>query len=269
MAFSVLMSLYCKEKPAYLQACLESLCTQTLPADEIIMVFDGVLPEELESVVQHYQSLLPIHIVRLSHNMGLGRALNHGLQHCSYPWVCRMDTDDIALPDRFEKQINYLTTHPDTILVGGQIAEFDIHPQQIQHHRRVPQSYHDIIRFARWRNPFNHMTVAYSKEAVLAVGAYQHHQGMEDYNLWLRLLATQKICINLADTLVLARTGQAMLARRRGWDYVVSEWQLFCLKKKLHFQAALPAFYCFLIRSLPRLFPVSLLNFIYLRLRQK
>ena len=101
MKFSVLMSLYHNEAPAHLHACLASLAAQTLPADDIVLVYDGELPVALEAVVQSFQAALPLHIVRLPHNVGLGHALNQGLPHCRHEWVMRMDTDDICLPQRF------------------------------------------------------------------------------------------------------------------------------------------------------------------------
>ena len=269
MKFSVLMSLYRNEAPAHLHACLASLAAQTLPADDIVLVYDGALPAALEAVVQSFQAALPLQIVRLPHNVGLGRALNQGLPHCRHEWVMRMDTDDICLPQRFAQQCTHIQAHPDLDLLGGQIAEFEQQPQQQQHSRQVPLSHDEICRFARRRNPFNHMAVAYRKVAVAAAGGYHHHLYMEDYNLWLRMLAAGARSANLPHTLVLARTGQAMLLRRRGRVYVASEWQLARLKHRLHFQAALPALYYFALRALPRLLPAGLLGHVYRILRRR
>jgi len=112
MNFSVLLSLYVKEKPQFLRECLESLKNQTLPATEIVMVYDGAITTELEEVVTQFITILPIKIIRLPQNVGLGKALNEGLKHCSYNWVFRMDSDDICLPNRFEKQVIFITQHP-------------------------------------------------------------------------------------------------------------------------------------------------------------
>lgn len=263
MKFSVLMSLYVREQPEFLRECLASLAAQSLAADEIVLVFDGAVTPQLEAVVQDFQAALPLKIVRLPENVGLGRALNHGLQACSHEWVFRMDTDDIAVPDRFARQCAYLEAHPETALLGGQIAEFVDRPDAVHTCRKVPQTAAEIHRFARTRNPFNHMTVAYTQTAVRAAGGYHHHFVMEDYNLWLRMLAGGVCAANLADVLVYARTGAGMLARRRGWAYVQSEWQLYRLKRKLGIQAALPALYCAVLRSLPRLLPERALGLVY------
>lgn len=263
MAFSVLMSLYHKEQADFLRACLQSLTEQTLLADEVVMVFDGALPESLQQVVADFQAALPLKIVRLPENVGLGKALNAGLAACSHQWVFRMDTDDIALPTRFAMQWAFIESHPHIALLGGQIAEFTHQPDDAYAHRSVPETLPEILAFAKKRNPFNHMTVAYRQDAVQQAGGYQHHLYMEDYNLWLRMLAQNVQAANLADVLVYARTGAGMLARRRGWAYVKSEWQLCCLKQQLHLQSFGKAWTSFFVRALPRMLPEKIVATIY------
>ena len=113
--FSVLLSVYKKEHPTYLKQSLDSLFAQTLPPDEIVLVKDGPLTPELEAVVTEYQSRYPmLKVVPLPQNQGLGKALNEGLKHCSYELVARMDTDDIAKPERFERQMQVFREHPET-----------------------------------------------------------------------------------------------------------------------------------------------------------
>ncbi|ULJ68755.1 glycosyltransferase [Wielerella bovis] len=267
--FSVLLSLYHQEQPENLRQCLTSLREQTVRADEIIIVFDGTISPELENIVHDFQAALPIHIFRLPHNVGLGKALNIGIQHCTHEWIFRMDTDDIAVANRFALQTEFLAQHPHVQLLGGQISEFDdAQPNKQPENRIVPQTHDEIIQFSKKRNPFNHMTVAYRKTAVQAAGGYQHHWYMEDYNLWLRMLANGVQAANLPDILVHARTGAAMLQRRRGWQYMVSEWQLCSLKRRLNVQNHASALYYFILRTLPRLLPTSCLKFAYRLLRK-
>ena len=83
-----------------------------------------LLRPELESIVTQYSAILPIKIVRLPENVGLGKALNEGMKHCSYDWVFRMDTDDICLPDRFEKQIEFIQKHPNVFCVVDILRSF-------------------------------------------------------------------------------------------------------------------------------------------------
>lgn len=261
MKFSVLMSLYIKENPIFLTQCFESLVKQTLPANEIVVVFDGVITPELEQVVQKFSAILPLVIIRLPQNQGLGKALNIGLTHCTHHWVFRMDTDDICLPDRFEKQIKFIQANPSTVIVGGQIAEFGQHINDIISYRRVPTTHQAIVKFTAQRCPFNHMTVAYQKEIVLANGGYEDLQ--EDYYLWIKLIALGTPVANLDEVLVYARVGNGMVARRRGLAQAKAEWRLFLLKRKLKLQHTLAGLATFALRAVPRLLPISLLRLLY------
>lgn len=268
MPFSVLMSVYAKEHPEYLSTCFDSLCCQTLLADEIVLVVDGPIGAQLQAVIDEYRERLPLEILPLSENVGLGRALNYGLQHCCHEWVFRMDTDDICVPERFAIQMNWIQAHSDTALVGGQVTEFTHTPRLDDKVKRVPVAHDEILAYAARRNPFNHMAVAYKKSVVLAVGGYQHHLGMEDYNLWLRILAAGYLTYNLPEILVQVRAGKEMHLRRRGLGYIGSEWQLAQLKHRLGFQAAWQAVCYFILRSSCRLLPVAAVGWLYRFLRR-
>lgn len=267
--FSVLISLYSKENPQYFYECMESISNQVINPHEVIIVFDGLIGNELENIVQKFSTILPIKVVRLPENIGLGKALNEGLKHCSNEWVFRMDTDDICLAHRFEKQLAYIEANPDVVLLGGQVKEFDerfVHEVGI---KDVPLDLEAIKKFALVRNPFNHMTVAYKKSIIEQVGGYQHHLYMEDYNLWLRVISKGYKVSNLPDVLVNVRAGNAMYARRKGIEYIRSEFQLAKLKIALQLQSSFLAYaYCF-IRVLPRLLPKRLLGRIYQQLRKR
>ena len=268
MNFSVLLSLYRKEKPKFLKECLESLKVQSLQASEIVMVFDGVVTHELEEMVMQYTSILPIKIIRLPKNVGLGKALNEGLKHCSYNWIFRMDTDDICLPKRFEKQVEFIKQNSDVVLFSGHIAEFSDDKTIITGYRKVPIGDKNIRKYALLRSPFNHMTVAFRKDIIEAVGGYQHHLFLEDYNLWLRVIAQEYEVGNIDEVLLLARAGSNMVARRRGMNYIKGEWKLFNLKRKLKLQNIFSGFFIFLLRVIPRMLPTGILKALYKYLRK-
>ena len=115
LLFSVLFSLYHKETPSNLRSSLDSIFAQTLKPNEVVLMEDGPLTDNLYQVVEEYLVLYPsiFKVVKLPQNVGLGRALNEGLKYCSYELVARMDTDDIAKPNRFEKQVTLFKAHPD------------------------------------------------------------------------------------------------------------------------------------------------------------
>lgn len=263
MNFSVLMSLYYKEKPEYLTQCFKSLAEQTLPATEIVLVYDGAIPQALQDCVAEWQTRLPIKIVPLPENVGLGKALNAGMAECSNEWVFRMDTDDLCVADRFAKQVAYIEAHPEVAMVGGQIEEFDTDNPNVTSIRRVPVEDADIKKMAPVRCPFNHMALAYKKSAIQAVGGYQHHLFLEDYNLWLRFLSAGYITHNLPDILIKMRAGQGMYNRRRGLQYFKSEWKLAKLKIKLGMQNPLSALAVFAVRAFTRVLPGKILGKIY------
>ncbi|TNV18996.1 glycosyltransferase [Buttiauxella sp. B2] len=268
MKFSVLMSLYHKESAANLDDCLLSLYNQTLTIPEVICVYDGPVSKELDDIVMKWASKLPIKTVKLDRNVGLGNALNEGLKHCSYDFVARMDTDDICVETRFSEQIAYLEKNPQTAILGSNTLEFESDENIITSSRIVPSSSQDIVKYASLKNPFNHMSVIFNKNTIISVGGYRHHYLMEDYNLWLRVLATSCQVANIESYLVKVRAGDGMIARRRGLLYIKSEYQLAYLKYKLKFQSLPISLTYFFIRSLPRLLPVPLLRYLYKKSRR-
>ncbi|HCT5819430.1 glycosyltransferase [Citrobacter sedlakii] len=269
MHFSVLMSLYIREKAENLHHCLQSLYNQTLHADEIVLVYDGPISEDLENVVNHWMTYLPINIVKLKENVGLGQALNCGLAQCKHDIVARMDTDDICHSDRFMKQIDFLSNNKDVAILGSYIEEFDASPDNIISKRVVPINHQDIEKQIKKQNPFNHMSVVFSKSKVIQVGGYQHHYLMEDYNLWLRLLTSNVKAANLPSVLVYVRAGKDMINRRSGWRYISSEYHLARLKRSLGYQNIISSYAYFVLRSAPRLFPLFLLKMTYHLIRKK
>lgn len=268
MNFSVLLSLYNKEQATHLTECLQSIDEQSLKADEIVIVFDGPVNQELSDVVARWCEILPIKILALPYNVGLGQALNQGLEICQNEIIFRMDTDDICVKDRFMTQISKLANDDALMLIGGHIDEYDETFSVHLGKRVVPTDFDAIKKTAKFKNPFNHMTVAFRKIAVLSVGGYQHHAFMEDYNLWLRMIAAGFKVENIDAVLVKARAGTSMLLRRRGFEYIKSEVLLFKLKRKLRLQFLPLNVLTLILRTIPRVFPPSLLRSFYKLLRK-
>ena len=219
--FSVLMSLYIKEKPEYFAECMESVLSQTVLPDEIVIVKDGPLTDELESVLERYVIASPqlYTIVPLETNQGLGLALAEGILHCRNELVARMDTDDVCRKDRFELQLKEFEKDPDLDICGSHILEFDGSIDNVLSKRIVPINDVGIKAYQKRRDSFNHMTVMYKKEAVLKAGNYQSCLLMEDTLLWVNMMLSGATCANVDDYLVYARTGNAMIDRRGGWSY--------------------------------------------------
>ena len=264
--FSILVSIYHKELPEHFNACMESIWDhQTLKPSEIILVEDGPLTHELDLVIWEWKEKLGevLKITKLTQNVGTGKAKNIGLEQCTYEIVCIVDTDDISVTYRFEKQINELMLDPELVILGGQITEFIENIDSPSGMRRVPLKNLELCDYAKRQSPFNNMTIAYRKTKIIEVGGYQHHLWMEDYNLFLRVIARGYKIQNLPDVLVYARIDNGMHARRKGYEYIKSEKQLLNLKKELKLQSPIHANMLFLIRSAFRLIPSSILGKFY------
>ena len=264
--FSVLISIYYKEKPEHFDACMKSIWDQqTLKPTEIILVEDGPLTVELYESISLWQERLQqtLRVIKLEENVGTGKAKNIGLQHCQYEIVSIVDTDDISVSDRFEKQMQCFEADGDLVILGGQINEFVDDISSPSGMRVVPLDNQALRHYAKKQSPFNNMTISYRKSKILEVGGYQHHLWMEDYNLFLRVIAKGYKIQNLADVLVYARIDNGMHARRKGLEYIKSEKQLLNLKKQLKLQNPIHANMLFLVRSVFRLMPSSLLGKIY------
>ena len=266
MLFSALISIYYKEIPEHFNTCMQSIWnSQTLKPSEIILIEDGPLTFELDQVIIQWQKTLGdvLKVKKLVENVGTGKAKNVGLLECSYDIVCIVDTDDISVPKRFEYQIAFLNANKDVTILGGQIQEFTESIEKPSGVREVPENHIDILKFSQRKSPFNNMTIAYRKSHILEVGGYQHHLWMEDYNLFLRVIAKGYKVHNLNEILVYARIDNGMHARRKGLEYIKSEKQLLDLKKQLKLQNPIYANILFIIRSGFRLMPSSLLGKIY------
>lgn len=218
---SVLMSVYFKETPNNLKTAIESIVEQTYLPDEFIIVKDGLLTKELDSLLSEYDTNYEwIKVIQLDKNVGLGRALNQGLIHCRNEYVARMDSDDYSFPYRFQQQIEFISKHPDCDVVGGNIVEFDNDSGEDISLRRVPTTSDEIKQYLKKRNPMNHVSVVFKKSSVLDCGGYIDCPYFEDYYLWARMLKKQKKLVNINIEMVRVRAGLSMSNRRGNIKYI-------------------------------------------------
>lgn len=220
--YSVLMAVYHGEKAEYFRLSTQSMLTQTAPTDDFVLICDGPLTPELDQVVEElirdHSDVLQV--IRLDANHGLAYALNVGLRTCKNDLVARMDSDDIALANRCELQLQTFREDPELAIVGGAIDEFEGTPFNVITHKGMPESHQDVVRYAKIRNPFNHPTVMFRKSAVLAVGSYPERMLHEDYALWSNLILAGYKVRNLPQTLCFMRVDAGMHERRGGYPYL-------------------------------------------------
>ncbi len=263
MKLSVLMPVYARDESCHLERALESLCQQTMPATEVVVVEDGPIGVSLQSVIEEYSMRLPVVRVKLPKNEGLGTALSTGLSHCTAELIARMDADDICLPIRFETQAGFLAAHEEIDVLGSAIAEFDNDISKIEAVRRLPRECEKVAEFAKTRNPLNHMTVMFRKTKVLQSGGYQTARGFEDYHLWARMLMMGCRLHNLSEVLVLARCGAGMQSRRGGLRYAYQDVRFQLYLRKIGYITGLQCLRNILLRAPIRLLPGSFRGAIY------
>lgn len=265
--FSVLLSIYHKEKAEFLNEALNSIVCQTLKPDEIIIVEDGPLTDELNKVLDKFESENKcIRRVPLKVNMGLGKALNEGFKYCSNDLVARMDTDDIAFPDRFEKQVKFMNEHPEIDACSSWIDEFVGKKENIISVKKLPETHEEIIKFAKHRCPLNHPAVIYRKKAVIDAGGYEGFP--EDYMLWVRMLMNGSKFHNLQESLLYFRFSPEVIKRRGGWKYAKNDFKTQLTFYRTGFIGLGTFIYNVSVRIMVRLIPNSFRIRIYKLLRK-
>jgi len=263
--FSVLMSIYYKEKPEYFNRCMHSIWNeQTIKPNEIVLVLDGKLTDDLYKVINYWKDKLGslFKVIPQNKNLGLGEALNIGLKNCSYELIARMDTDDIATPKRFEKQLEVLK-NKDIDICSSWVSEFSIDENIILSYRKVPEKHQEIIEFAKKRNPLNHPAVMYKKAVVLRVGGYKHMLWFEDYYLWVRMILNGARFYNIQEPLVNMRADFNQLSRRSGIRYAKEEAKFLKELKNIQFINEKEYFNNLLLRASIRLAPKFIIKRIY------
>lgn len=217
--YSVLTSVYCKENVEYLKASIESILKQTIPTNDYVIVKDGHLTDELDEVIREYEKKYDnIHVIDIPENVGLGAALNIGLKECKNELVARMDTDDIALENRCEIQLEEFKNDLELDIVGSYMYEFINDPNKIVATKKVPLTHKEIYEFGKRRNPFNHTTVMYKKSTLLKFGGYSNMRRGQDIELFTRLLYKGCKAKNIDKPLVKFRTNENMHKRRKSWE---------------------------------------------------
>ena len=232
-AYSVLMSVYAGEKPEYLRESLESMYSQTYPAADFVLVCDGKLTEKLDETVKEYEDKYPdtFHTVRLEKKRGVGECANIGIDACKSEYIVKMDSDDIALPQRCEKQLSLKRDKPQLDMCGAYIEEFDTDTGEEIAVKKTPVENEQIHRYARRRNPFNNQTLVFKKSFAMKIGGYDTVKRCEDYDFVVRMLQNGAVGENIPEVLVRYRVSKHNYERRRNWantrSFISVRWRIF------------------------------------------
>ena len=269
--YSILMSVYYKEKPEYFRAAIQSMIDQTKKSNDFVIVCDGPLTDELEKVLLWAKDTLRegLQIVRLSQNCGLGSALNAGLERVKNELVARMDSDDVSLENRCEMQLNAFEEHPEISVMSGTVEEFTDNVENITARRVLPEKHAEILAFSKMRNPFNHPCVMFKKSAVERAGGYQDMHFLEDYYLWVRMLLNGEKGMNLKIPLLRMRAGFDMYRRRGGVKYAVMQIRLFSFMRKNGMISRMQFLKNACVRICSALIPARVRQYLFIKLLRK
>ena len=254
--YSVLMSVYGGDNAAHFATALDSILNQTMPSDDIVLTIDGPIDGDIRDTIERYISNNPqIHPVWFPKNIGLGAVRSVGLPKCQHDIVLIMDADDISAPDRAEKEVAFLATHPDIDVVSATLTEFVDEPDNIVCIKRIPLAHADIVDRAKRWNPINHAATALRKSSALAVGGYQAFPRHEDYYLWIRMLNAGFRFASIDQTLINVRISGDALERRRSFPTVLAATQFHLWKHRVGFagriDTALMIAFMFSIKAVP------------------
>lgn len=233
--FSVAICVYGKDNPHYFKEALESIYSQTLSPDEVILTVDGPVTEDIDNVIETFEQNNGLKVFRLETNQGHGNARRECLSHCTYDIVAIADADDINRKDRFEKQIAQFKKNSDLSAVGSYTPHFVNDIENIISKETVPIDNDAIRKMMKIRCPLTQAAVMFRKSAVEKAGGYLDWYHAEDYYLWLRMYLDGAVFYNIPDDLVYVRTDINQINRRGGYKYFMSLKKLydFMLKNKV------------------------------------
>jgi hypothetical protein len=228
VAFTCLVPVWAGDDADAFTASMASIAASTVTPDAIVIARDGPLPSPLLAAVERAVDRFETRLVVNAGSLGLHHNLNHAMGKVATPYVARLDADDLNLPCRFAAQVDFARSHPEVAAFGGAILEFA--PNGRTRPKATPTTHEAILRLAAWRNPINHMTAFFRRDAFLAAGGYPNIPRKEDYGLWLAMLARGERLANLPHVLVHAGLGPDFHRRRTGLGNFASERALHSLK---------------------------------------
>lgn len=211
---SVVMPAYNAEK--FIALAIDSILNQTFKDFELIIIDDGSTDRTLEIIKSYLNRDSRIRLIQNNHG-GVSRACNLGVQESKYPWIARMDADDIALPQRFEKQVEKVNSHPNIVALGSCVHHINSKGEILSINPLGPTTEEEFYnaRQAGHAVHLHHPTVILRKEVVLEVGGYDPaFEGAEDLDLFDRM-AKHGILIALPEPLLLYRIHSSSASMQR------------------------------------------------------
>lgn len=222
MKVSVLLPVYKNDRPEYFKKSIESILKQENCNLHIFVGVDGPVGDELLSVMNAAAKDERVELVSFETNRGLACVLNDlvslSKKGC-YDYYARMDADDIALPNRFEKQVKFLDENPEVDVVGGAIEEINGEDKRRGKHVEYPLMHEECRKFFRYRDPLAHPAVMFraSYFEKVASGYRNEYRKNQDTMLWFDGFMHGCVFANLKDTVLHFRVNDDFYNRRNGW----------------------------------------------------
>ena len=248
---SVLMGIY--NCAPYLQEALDSLYAQTYQDFKIILCDDGSKDDTYTIAQKNAAKHDNIVLIRNEENMGLNYTLNHCLEYADTEFCARMDGDDISLPTRFEKEINFLDEHPEYAIVSCPMIYFDERGEFARGKRGGEPTKKNFIN----GTPFCHAPCMVRREAYKKGGGYtveKRFLRVEDYHLWIKMFKEGYRGYNLSECLYMMRDDSNAATRRR-WKGDFNEFKVRLLAVKelnLGIKGFIWSFKSVVVKILPR-----------------
>jgi glycosyltransferase involved in cell wall biosynthesis len=270
-SFSVVIAVYINDNVDEFKQAIDSLLNQSYQPSEIVIVVDGVITAEVNLLIDEFKTNELFQIIELPVNMGLSNALNIGIQNSKHEIIARMDSDDVCMNDRFEKQIKHLISE-NLDIVGGQILEFKESTKEILFRREVPLEHSDIIRFMKYRSPFSHPSIVLKKSVFETINGYLvsfKGSAFQDYDFFVRAYMKGFKFGNVKDDVLYYRLGsdlRSMTRRRWGLGYAKLELQVYWNFYQYKFYNFKDFILNVVLKVPLRLLPFPLFNFIYFKL---
>ncbi|MCI9613858.1 MAG: glycosyltransferase [Dorea sp.] len=184
---SVLMSVY-KEPLSYIRYSVDSILNQSYKDIEFIIIVDNPSNMDLITLLKEYEKKERcIKLFINEKNLGLTGSLNKALNYAQGEFIARMDADDISMPKRIEKQLEYLT-HNQLDLIGSNIQDINENGNICSDVTIYPETNEQIIRYARYNSPIPHPTWFGKKSVFDKLNGYQEVEACEDYDFLVRAI---------------------------------------------------------------------------------
>lgn len=229
--YSVLMTVYYKEKAEFLREAIDSMLNQTVKPAEFVLVEDGPLTDELYAAIAEYKKNPIFKVITLKENQGSGPASAAGVMACTKEWIARLDSDDYSVPERIEKQFDVYLDDRKLEVIGANIIEIETDNPKNQQKVILPEKDAQIRKFTGRRCPFRTSAILFKREAVMKAGNYRAFHRVEDYDMFARLVASGAKSANVQDFLTYMRIDKDYYKRRGGMKLAKS---IVRLKKEIH-----------------------------------